>query len=737
MSRSAGWALGLSVCMSLGVLPFPCFDALEAQDTPGRAGPRIGLVLSGGGAGGFSHIGVIETLESAGIPVHVVAGTSMGAVIGGLYAAGISADSLSVMARTFDWDAILGDRVDRRQTRMDRRLFGGRTLISVPFEDADLRLPSGAVEGSRVLRTLEELTWPWAGIRDFSLLPRPFAALATDLETGEAVRIDKGVLAFALRASIAVPGVVAPFLWEDGRVLVDGGLARYLPAEDALALGATYLICVDLSEPLRSDGDFRSLVDVLLQAVAFQTTESTEEQRALCDVLIRPDIDGLSALDFGDAEAWIQRGNRAARIALDTLPALRDFASSAEEAALTLSVPLPDSIRVLRIDLEGADGDDVNRIARSALPDQEDGRLDRGELDLALAELHGMGTFGDVRYRVDIAGSDTTVVFQVQEEAQDELGMGLRYDSEHGASVLFDATVANWLGQGSLARGEVRLGNEIRLEGSYLSGRGIISPMVLMGTADWTQSTFDLRGADGPVSRISLDAASARGLLGMVLDRSTLVGIEIRGEWTRGGTVIAPADSTGTDALGSVALTFLRDTFDDTDFPHRGLRASVRSEVGLGTLAEGASFHHHVVDFESYLSLHPRLTAVLAALAGVGGGSDLPLQRLFFLGGAIPPAIYESTQPTFFGLSQQERSGRAVQLARAGLRLEPRDGMYLTLGLDVGNAFPDWQWSSSHYDMGWGIEVAAESIIGPIRLIAHETDFRGWPSVVVSLGRRF
>ena len=190
------------------LLATPAVGQDTASASPKR--PRIGLVLSGGSAKGFAHIGVIAALERAGVPISVVAGTSMGAVLGGFYSIGYTPAQLREVAASQDWAALLGDRSDRQMLVPDRRVVGSRTVISFPVRGGRVTLPSGVVRGDAIMRLLERVTWRAQPVRDFTQLPLPFAAVATDVETGEAVVLTSGVLAQAMRASMAITGVIQP-----------------------------------------------------------------------------------------------------------------------------------------------------------------------------------------------------------------------------------------------------------------------------------------------------------------------------------------------------------------------------------------------------------------------------------------------------------------------------------------------------------------------------------------------
>ncbi|MCB0718707.1 MAG: patatin-like phospholipase family protein, partial [Bacteroidetes bacterium] len=226
-----GIAAGLAVARSDAQPFFP--DTTASQ-------PTIGLVLSGGSAKGLAHIGVLKVFEEEGIPIDVISGTSMGAIVGGLYSIGYSAHQLEQFTTTVDWDRLFSDRSLRRNQLLEVRNANKGIIVSLPFNRAEIRLPSGILFGQNASMLLTRLTWPYQSVTDFTTLPIPFACVATNLRTGDAVALSGVPLPEAIRTSLSLPSIFAP-VEIDGQRYIDGGLARNLPAIDAKNLGATFL----------------------------------------------------------------------------------------------------------------------------------------------------------------------------------------------------------------------------------------------------------------------------------------------------------------------------------------------------------------------------------------------------------------------------------------------------------------------------------------------------------------
>ncbi len=282
---------------------------------PAHARPKIGLCLSGGGARGAAHIGVIRVLEELNIPVDCIAGTSMGAIVGGLYAAGMPIEEIERIAQESDWDSLLTDRVPRSDLPYRRKHDPTNYFLGLDVDFTDgIVLPRGLIPGKRLDLLLRSLTLNVSRLEDFDTLPIPFRAVATDIETGEAVVLAGGDLARALRASMAIPGVFSPVII-DGRMLVDGGVARNLPVDVLRQMGADIIIAVNIGSPLLEQQALKSFIAVSGQLSRILTNRNVSEQIESLngqDVLIAPELGDIRTGDFHRCGEAIAIGRLAA-----------------------------------------------------------------------------------------------------------------------------------------------------------------------------------------------------------------------------------------------------------------------------------------------------------------------------------------------------------------------------------------------------------------------------------------
>ena len=299
-----------------------------AQDPAAEAAarPRVGLVLSGGGARGLAHVGVLKVLEEQRVPIDAIAGTSMGAVIGGLYASGMTSAEIEALVRTLNWNSAFRDRPPRSDLNFRRKQDDREYLVRFPLgvKSGDFRVPRGLIQGQRLTQILRRETVAVAGIDDFDRLPTRFRAIATDLETGERKVLARGDLAEALRASLSAPGVFAPVELE-GRLLVDGGLVENLPVDIAKEMGVDVVIAVDVGFQPVGRRELNSALAVSNQMLTIMIQRETQRQRALLgtgDLLIEPPLGNLLSMDFSAVDRTIGHGEAATRAQSARLAAL-------------------------------------------------------------------------------------------------------------------------------------------------------------------------------------------------------------------------------------------------------------------------------------------------------------------------------------------------------------------------------------------------------------------------------
>lgn len=294
------------------------------EQTINTTHPKIGLVLSGGGAKGLAHIGVLKVIDSLGIKLDYIGGTSMGAIVGGLYASGYSGKQLDSIFKSLDIDALIQDNVPRKSKNYFEKRNDDTYILTLPFKKFKIITPTGLSKGLYNYNVLSQLTYHVRHIRDFSCLTIPFFCMATDIETGEEIILDKGPLALSLMASSAIPSLYKP-INVDGKLLVDGGVRNNFPVENLKQKGIDIVIGVDVQDPLRNREEIEGVTSVFLQISNFNTLEKMDEKLKLTDIYIKPEIKGYTVLSFDNGSTIIKNGEIAA---LNELEKLNNFSNT-------------------------------------------------------------------------------------------------------------------------------------------------------------------------------------------------------------------------------------------------------------------------------------------------------------------------------------------------------------------------------------------------------------------------
>ena len=402
---------------------------------------RVGVVLSGGGAKGVAHIGAVRVLEEAGIPIDCIVGTSMGSIIGGLYAIGYDSRRLDSLVRAQDWEFLLSDKVYRYDLPFTEKEYDDRYLLSVPFgrRGASQR-QVGFVSGHNVYNLFTDLTVGYHDSLDFTELPIPFACVAADMVSRKEVVMTQGNLVRAMRASMAIPGAFTP-VRVDSMVLVDGGVLNNFPVDVARAMGAEIVIGVDVQADLMDDKQLASVSKVLPQLINLLCMNKYQENLRAADLVIRPNVKGYSAASFSARaiDTLLVRGEAAAREKWDDLLALRRMIGAEEEAdSRRAEYETRETFAVRRIYVRGVEGRERESVERR-LRIKEGSEATLDDIHRAIAELYGTKAYAAVNYRL-LGRSPYDLELTLRPRVANTLNVGFRFDSEVLAAILLNTT---------------------------------------------------------------------------------------------------------------------------------------------------------------------------------------------------------------------------------------------------------------------------------------------------------
>ena len=708
-----------------GWLVLACGVAL-AQETPGgtpapAARPKIGLALSGGGARGAAHIGVLKVLEELRVPVDCVTGTSMGSVVGGSFAAGTTPADMEQIVTQTDWSEVFTDRPPRAEIspRLKQDDYKGLFAPEFGVHGSSIVVQKGIVSGVNIESFLRYLTQQSGRIADFRRLPVPFRAMATDIETGESVVLDHGSLSRAMRASMAIPGAVAP-VEIDGRLLVDGGIANNLPIDVARKICGEVIIAVNISTPPLEREEITSALSIVGQLINFLGKERVDTQLASLtkrDVLIEPELGNISSGSFERMADAVRIGEAAARSQAD---ALRRYSlPKAEYEALRKRQVVPRAATLGRIDeirFEGVERS--NSAVLSQLMDIHPGdEITEAALLRDLRRIYGRGDFDSVDYRIDEGPATRALIIRVHEKetGPNYLRFGLSLATEGKGDSYFNALVSyrsTWVNRfGAEWKVETQVGQNSYVFTEFYQpltryGYYFIAPYASAGQSYQGVYSGNDRVADYLVreNRAGLDLGTQFGTWGEL--RIGPAWRTVRAEVQTGAQILPEADTN----VSGARLRLFGDTMDQAWFSRNGHRfvmtgyratsaMSADTQYSRGELAwnEASSFGEHTL--QAYL------------YGGSNFGTSLPAYDSFVLGGPFKLSAYAINQ--FSG--QQAVLGSLRYLNQVKRLPSPLgSGVYAGASLEAGrvNKLYDGRdttgnlWSTSAF-------LGADTFLGP------------------------
>jgi len=428
--------------------------------------PRVGLVLSGGGAKGLAHIGVLKVIDSLGIKVDYIAGTSMGAVVGGLYSSGYTANQLDSIFSKIDVDALLQDYTPRESKSFYEKRNDEIYALTLPFNNFKLGLPSGFSKGLYNFNLMSRLTQHVSDVKDFDKLPIPFLCVATDVETGEQVVLDKGVLAQAVIASGALPTLYNP-VEINSRLLIDGGVINNYPIEELKNRNIDFIIGVDVQEGLKNREQLKDVTDVLSQINNFSMIEKMEEKRSLTNIYIQPDIKGYSVVSFDKGQEIIKKGSEKAKEYIKELLSLRNV-----DEKSSYKVIKNDSIFIRDITFNKLENF-TRAYVLGKLKIKRNTKIPISQIEKGISNLNATQNYSDISYSFEKLQSGERLLLNLKENKNNVfLKFGIHYDDLYKSGALINYTHKKVIAKNDVASIDVVLGDNFRYNFDYYVDNG-------------------------------------------------------------------------------------------------------------------------------------------------------------------------------------------------------------------------------------------------------------------------
>lgn len=455
--------------------------------------PKVGLVLSGGGAKGLAHIGVLKKIEEAGLRIDYIGGTSMGAIIGGLYAAGYSANQLDSIFNAVDFDRLIQDNIPRSAKTFYEKNETDRYAITLPFEGFQIRLPSGISKGQNVYNLFSKLTNHVSDVDDFSKLPIPFLCVATNIENGKAIVLERGYLPRAISASGALPSLFTP-VYIDDQMLVDGGVVNNYPVDEIRKKGIDVIIGVDVQDSLRDRTKLLSGFEVLTQINNFRTISDMKLKREKTDIYINPNIKDFTVVAFNEGEKIIEAGYNEASTKMSELEALA--ARQKPRKKIKVEFRKETSLYITDVEIEGNESYSRSYIL-GKLKLKTPAEINYKKFNQGVNNLSATGNFADINYRlIEDEKGIYKLRFQLREsEVKTLLRLGAHYDDLFRTGALLNVTRKRLFTNNDIASLDFVVGDNIRYNFNYYIDKGYYWSIGL-------NSSFDFFDKDVPLSFI-------------------------------------------------------------------------------------------------------------------------------------------------------------------------------------------------------------------------------------------
>jgi NTE family protein len=702
--------------------------SIMAQEVPRN---KVGLVLSGGGARGLAHIGVIKVLEEVGMPIDMVGGTSMGAIVGGLYASGYSAAQLENIALTTRWMELFTDETSRRYIPIEEKSEDSKYMLNLPMRGFNVGLPSGLVSGQEAFKTLAGLTWHVQHIQQFDELPIPFVCVATDLETGEAVLIRSGSLAEAMRASMTLPSIFTPAMIQ-GRPVLDGGISNNFPVMEVLEMGADVVIGVDVSSLLPKAEYLNSMLDILNQTVSFQIERTAILQRERAGILFQPTLEPYGLMSFNDTRAIIDAGEAIARSRIDELRALADSLNALGRPNRVMTYAHPDGHPIVLREivyqgLNQADPRMIDAELQTQLPLNTE--LTRGDVNLAIDRLFSLKFFEQVTYQIEPVRSGYRLILHIKEITHDQFRVGLRYDNRENAALLFNNTYKNVFLASSTLRVSLRLGELTSLEGQYYTYLRTTPKLGANLRVRYAQNALQQYRSDVNLGTLSTNLFMTEFWTGPVMSSMLQSGIGFRLEAYESrsvsGTVRSPTRGVKSNNIPFAFL--ILDTANDAHFPTNGQFIHVRADFG-SPLHQTKRYERYEAIWKNHIPVQSDLTLNVVFRAGASNGR-LPSYRAFYLG----------DMETLHGFQRDEINGTSYRSAQASLQIRVADNRFVSLVVNGVSSNGFWGTSEPRtpIQFGWGLGFGANTFVGPLRLALMGNNAEAIPIIYTGIGFRF
>ena len=711
---------------------------IDQKDSIPHRRPKIGLTLSGGGAKGLAHIGILKAIDSAGLSVDYITGTSMGSIIGSLYAAGYSGDSILYIAKRIHWDQILSNQSSLRNIIMEEKEEYGKYDLELPWQNNFFRISTGVLEGQELWLKFSELLFPVYKIKNFDSLEIPFKCIATDISTGQAVVLDSGELVSAVRASMAIPSVFTAVEY-NGRLLVDGGIVRNFPVKDVRQMGAQFVIGSNVTASLLPANKVNNAIQVLLQVAFFREAEDTKLEVPLCNIYVQTPLEKYTMGTFAQADSIIEAGMAEGRKIYPQLKKLADslnalYGSEKNEKEL----PSVESVKISSYEVRGlkfttqdffihTTGLLTNHVYTPRM------------LSYMVRRAGGTRYYTRIVYNLEPQPDHSAkIIFDVTESPLTFAKLSLHYNQFTGISAILNITSRDFFTPNSRSLVTLNIGENFRVKAEHLQYLGRSRKFALKLSTQFDQMNITTYRDTKEAGLYNQNYFVMDGRFGYSTNRDMTLGIGTRFEWIRYKPSITSAlQFKGTDDFPTSYFYFNHNSLDRPVYPKKGVKSELEADWvytqnpalqvhtntrDTDTLTASNAYPRLVFHLESYTPLSNKSTLLFVLQSGINFQKDNAMNE-FSIGG-LTHSFHN--QITFAGLREGSFYSSSLAAIQAGFRYNFYGNLYLTGRANVmfNNFIKDQNkfYDTPDFLSGYALTFTYNFVLGPLELSAMYCD---------------
>lgn len=704
------------------LLPFVfCHNAMAQQTSDSLSRPKVGLVLSGGGAKGFAHIGVLKVIEEAGLPIDYIGGTSMGSIIGGLYSIGYSPKMMQQIVEEQNWDAIMSDAIPQKYISIDDKMLDRHYLATFPLRNKKIQMKSSIYDGEMINLLLARFTSPVYKIRNYDELSVPFLCVAADLESSDAYEMTKGNLQRSIRASMSIPFYFSP-VEVDGRLLIDGGLRNNFPVPNVRQKGVDIIIGVDVQRDFHKKDELNSMSTIMDQIILMADIDAYKRAKEDVDVYIKPNLAQYGMMDFNHYDSIIALGERAAREKLPQLKRLADSINNISDYKRERPDIKPlDTVYVVSLKIEGV-GEENTSFIRKSFAKHYPTTMSLKDIETSIMRICATGYYKNIWYEFRPAAKGVNLVLHCEEKEEETVSIAAHYDTDYGIGILTNITFKNVLNfpkRSTLSADiniaedpyfKLRLHSNISQKFKYGTDLSVISLFMNQYDDDVINNSYSIQD-----NKLDLFMEFMPNL-----ERQLRAGVVANYVHLR-DNLIHVVDSDDYDFITYAYLNYHIDNEDSPTFVSRGWKLNVNGKYILPVikLEDGSRMRNSLVlrcDLDGAIAVGDKNSLKLGAALGMSiGKNEPPTVYKFFLGGQSYMKYFDNII-SFDGLKFTQLYGNHIVLGKISWQYNFYKNVYVIAKLNGGyiaNSYDAW-FVDDNFVLGCGLTLGLETMAGPV-----------------------